>query len=99
MLDVDRCVRRLPAGKVNTILLSTCIRIFLSELPLIRRRQYQQQILNIILQLLIHHPDIHYYQGLHDIVLTFVLAVGDKVAYAVMDTLVENHLRYQDYKL
>ncbi|XP_065914315.1 TBC1 domain family member 20-like [Dysidea avara] len=76
MLDVDRCVRRLPA-----------------EIPLIRRRRYQQQILNIILQLLIHHPDIHYYQGLHDIVLTFVLAVGDKVAYAVMDMLVEHHLR------
>lgn len=50
--------------------------------------------MNIILQLLIHHPDIHYYQGLHDIVLTFVLTVGDTLGYAIMDVLVEHHLRY-----
>ena len=53
--------------------------------------------MNIILQLLIHHPDIHYYQGLHDIVLTFVLTVGDTLAYAIMDVLVEYHLRYAFY--
>ena len=50
--------------------------------------------MNITLQLLSEHPDIHYYQGLHDIVLTFVLAVGDTLAYAIMDILVEYHLRY-----
>ena len=53
--------------------------------------------MNIILQLLIHHPDIHYYQGLHDIVLTFVLTVGDTLAYAILDVLVEHHLRYALY--
>jgi len=63
------------------------------DILLIRRRRYQQQLMNIILQLLIQHPDIHYYQGLHDIVLTFVLAVGDKLTYAIMDKLVEHHLR------
>ena len=53
--------------------------------------------MNIILQLLTRHPDIHYYQGLHDIVLTFVLTVGDTLAYAIMDVLVEYHLRYAYY--
>lgn len=58
-----------------------------------QRKVLQGQLETIILRLLAENPDLHYYQGLHDIVLTFLLATGQDVAYAIMSALVQCHIR------
>ena len=54
----------------------------------------QEDMTRLILRLLHENPDIHYYQGLHDIVVTFLLEVGARTAYAMMTVLVHHHIRY-----
>lgn len=54
----------------------------------------QEDLTNLILRLLHENPDIHYYQGLHDIVVTFMLEVGARMAYSIMAVLVHHHIRY-----
>ena len=53
----------------------------------------QNQMLLIILRLLQENPHLYYYQGFHDIVLTLLVEVGERVTYAMMDVLVNHHLR------
>ncbi len=48
----------------------------------------------MILRLLAESPHLHYYQGLHDVVLTFLLVTSEDVAYAIMSALVRCHIRY-----
>ena len=48
---------------------------------------------HVILRLLAENPELHYYQGLHDVVLTFLLVVGEEVTYAIMSMLVRCHIR------
>jgi hypothetical protein len=55
--------------------------------------QTQEQALRIILRLLHENPEINYYQGLHDIVVTFVIEVGERAAYEIMNVLVHHHIR------
>ena len=47
----------------------------------------------MILRLLAERPQLHYYQGLHDVVLSFLLVTGEEVAYAIMSVLVQCHIR------
>ena len=54
----------------------------------------QGQLERVILRLLAENPELHYYQGLHDVVLTFVLVTGEDLAYAIMSTLVHCHIRW-----
>ena len=44
-------------------------------------------------RLLVEHPKLHYYQGLHDIVITFLLVMGEENTYAIMSMLVNYHIR------
>lgn len=48
----------------------------------------------MILRLLVENPDLHYFQGLHDVVLTFLPVTGEELAYAIMNILVKCHIRY-----
>ncbi len=47
----------------------------------------------VILRLLVNNKGLHYYQGLHDVVLTFLPVMGEKLTFAIMDVLVKCHLR------
>lgn len=57
------------------------------------RQDTQDQLERVILRLLAENPQLHYYQGLHDVVLTFLLVVGEHIAYAIMSVLVRCHIR------
>lgn len=57
------------------------------------RMAMQDQLVDCIMRTLVHHEDLHYYQGFHDIVVTFLLVVGEDVTFALMDKLCRNHLR------
>ncbi|XP_063306984.1 TBC1 domain family member 20-like isoform X2 [Pelobates fuscus] len=53
----------------------------------------QQQLMDIILFVLQSHPELHYYQGYHDIAVTLLLTVGPRLATAMLSTLSTHHLR------
>jgi hypothetical protein len=57
------------------------------------RQDVQDQLERVILRLLAENPLLHYYQGLHDVVLTFLLVAGENITYAMMDVLVRCHIR------
>uniref|UniRef100_A0A673LP04 Zgc:63863 n=1 Tax=Sinocyclocheilus rhinocerous TaxID=307959 RepID=A0A673LP04_9TELE len=55
------------------------------------REVLQEQLIDIILDVLRRSPQLHYYQGYHDIVVTFLLVVGERMTIAIMEKL-SNHL-------
>ncbi|MGH0163630.1 UNVERIFIED_CONTAM: hypothetical protein FKN15_044968 [Acipenser sinensis] len=58
-----------------------------------QRGVLQEQLIDIILFILKRNPQLHYYQGYHDIVVTFLLVVGERMAIAMVETLSTHHLR------
>ncbi|KAM4606820.1 TBC1 domain family member 20 [Discoglossus pictus] len=68
-------------------------RRFPPGMPLAEREDLQEQLIDIILQVLVQNPQLHYYQGYHDIVVTFLLVVGGPMATALVDKLSTHHLR------
>lgn len=60
------------------------------------REVLQEQLIDIILDVLRRNPQLHYYQGYHDIVVTFLLVVGERMAIALVETLSNHHLRWVD---
>lgn len=59
-----------------------------------QREGLQEELVDIILHVLKRNPQLHYYQGYHDIVVTFLLVVGDRLATALVEKLSTHHLRY-----
>lgn len=57
------------------------------------REVLQEQLIDIILDVLRRNPQLHYYQGYHDIVVTFLLVVGERMAIAMVEKLSNHHLR------
>lgn len=61
-----------------------------------QREGLQEELIDIILHVLKRNPQLHYYQGYHDIVVTFLLVVGDRLATALVEKLSTHHLRYSE---
>lgn len=59
----------------------------------VKRKEIQDKLLHVILRLLSENPILHYYQGFHDIVITFLLVGGDDFAYAIVSVLMKYHIR------
>jgi len=59
------------------------------------RSKLQDQLINTICKILIKNDSLHYYQGYHDICLTFLLVVGIKETIPLVGTL--NHTHYKFY--
>ncbi|XP_052816500.1 TBC1 domain family member 20-like [Mya arenaria] len=53
----------------------------------------QDQLVDLIMRVLVRHDELHYYQGYHDICVTFLLVAGENLAFALVDKLSLNHLR------
>lgn len=66
---------------------------YLTDYSEARRKEVQEKLLTVILRLLSENPDLHYYQGFHDIVITFLLVGGEDFAYAIVNVLVKYHIR------
>ncbi|XP_075032633.1 TBC1 domain family member 20 [Mixophyes fleayi] len=69
------------------------LRRFPPGMPLTEREDLQEQLIDIILQVLARNSQLHYYQGYHDIVVTFLLVVGGPLATLLVDKLSTHHLR------
>ncbi|NP_001086954.1 TBC1 domain family, member 20, gene 2 L homeolog [Xenopus laevis] len=52
-----------------------------------------EQLTDMILYVLQSHPDLHYYQGFHDIAVTLLLTVGLRLGTGMLSTLSTHHLR------
>jgi hypothetical protein len=59
-----------------------------------QREGLQEELIDIILRVLKNNPQLHYYQGYHDIVVTFLLVLGERLATALVEKLSTHHLRY-----
>ncbi|XP_068567196.1 TBC1 domain family member 20 [Cebidichthys violaceus] len=66
---------------------------FPKGMPATERAVLQEQLIDIILEVLKRTPQLHYYQGYHDVAVTLLLVVGERMAIAMLDTLSNHHLR------
>uniref|UniRef100_A0A8C1XX19 TBC1 domain family member 20 n=1 Tax=Cyprinus carpio TaxID=7962 RepID=A0A8C1XX19_CYPCA len=75
-------------------LLSVCSRCLTDAgMPDEQREGLQEELTDIILRVLVKNPQLHYYQGYHDIVVTFLLVLGERLATALVEKLSTHHLR------
>ncbi|XP_069478012.1 TBC1 domain family member 20-like isoform X2 [Ambystoma mexicanum] len=58
-----------------------------------QRQVLQEQLIDTMLYILKVHPELHYYQGFHDIAVTFLLVVGERMGIALLEKLSTHHLR------
>uniref|UniRef100_A0AAQ4QF81 TBC1 domain family member 20 n=1 Tax=Gasterosteus aculeatus aculeatus TaxID=481459 RepID=A0AAQ4QF81_GASAC len=79
----------------NQVLLDVqrSLRRFPPGMPDEQREGLQEELINIILLVLKRNTQLHYYQGYHDIVVTFLLVLGEHLATALVEKLSTHHLR------
>ncbi|XP_016295323.1 TBC1 domain family member 20 [Sinocyclocheilus anshuiensis] len=79
----------------NQVLLDVqrSLRRFPPGMPDEQREGLQEELINIILRVLVKNPQLHYYQGYHDIVVTFLLVLEERLATALVEKLSTHHLR------
>jgi len=53
----------------------------------------QEQLTRVIVRVLLTQPSLHYYQGYHDVAITFLLVVGEELAFHIMERLSISHLQ------
>ncbi|XP_019859253.1 PREDICTED: TBC1 domain family member 20-like isoform X1 [Amphimedon queenslandica] len=71
-----------------------CGRCLPKELLIERINSIQDSLIRVLLRLLVTHTDLCYYQGLHDVVLTFLLLpLNENITFAIMNVLVQYHIR------
>ena len=58
-----------------------------------RQTEVQEQLTRVILRLLAENSQLHYYQGLPDVVITLLLVTGEEISYSIMSVLVTHHIR------
>ncbi|KAL7648296.1 UNVERIFIED_CONTAM: hypothetical protein RMT77_000202 [Armadillidium vulgare] len=50
------------------------------------------QLTALIVRVLDKNPELHYYQGYHDVAITFLLVMGERVGYELVERLSQTHL-------
>ncbi|XP_040288529.1 TBC1 domain family member 20-like isoform X2 [Bufo bufo] len=66
---------------------------FPSGMAAAERSVLQEQLIDMILYVLHAHPELHYYQGFHDVAVTLLLTAGLRLGTAMLRTLSTHHLR------
>lgn len=62
-------------------------------IPLEQRLALQNQLTILILQVVMAHPHLRYYQGYHDVAVTLLLVTGRDAAYCILEKLSVDHLK------
>ncbi|CAH1953893.1 unnamed protein product [Acanthoscelides obtectus] len=62
-------------------------------IPYKQRLALQDQLTVLILRVIIKYPDLRYYQGYHDVAITFLLVVGEAVSFRIMEKLSTEYLK------
>lgn len=58
-----------------------------------QRLAMQDQLVLLIMRVLVKNSELHYYQGYHDICVTFLLVLGEEMAFNIVNKLSKTHLR------
>jgi len=53
----------------------------------------ENKLTELILSVLCYHPELHYYQGYHDICITFLMVCGEKQSLPLIEKISTHHLR------
>ncbi|CDQ76569.1 unnamed protein product [Oncorhynchus mykiss] len=79
----------------NQVLLDVqrSLKRFPPGMPDKQREGLQEELIDIILRVLGRNTQLHYYQGYHDIVVTFLLVLDERLATALVEKLSTHHLR------
>ena len=59
----------------------------------IQRNSLQDQLVVLIMRILIQNPSYHYYQGFHDIAITFLMILGEEMSFHVLNRVCNTHLK------
>lgn len=51
------------------------------------RPELQDQLTRLIVRVLMKHPSLNYYQGYHDVAITFLLVVGEELGFQIVERL------------
>ncbi|KAI4466472.1 tbc1 domain family member 20/gtpase [Holotrichia oblita] len=62
-------------------------------IPYKQRLALQDQLTVLIMRVIMKYPHLRYYQGYHDVAITFLLVVGEVAAFRIMEVLSTEHLR------
>jgi len=57
------------------------------------RPALQEQLTRLIIRVIIANPHLHYYQGYHDVAITFLLVVGEELGFQIVERLSVSHLK------
>lgn len=57
------------------------------------RPALQEQLTRLIVRVIIANPQLHYYQGYHDVAITFLLVVGEELGFQIVERLSVSHLK------
>ena len=66
---------------------------FPKEMSETLKEKLQQQLIDLILSILTKHSELHYYQGYHDICITFLFVCGEELSFPLLEKLSTYHLR------
>ncbi|XP_028904469.1 TBC1 domain family member 20 [Ornithorhynchus anatinus] len=69
------------------------LRRFPPGMPAEQREGLQEELVDVILWVLARNGQLHYYQGFHDVAVTFLLVLGPGLAAQLLDKLATHHLR------
>lgn len=65
---------------------------FPPDIPKDQRETLQDKLTRLIMYVISKHPHLRYYQGYHDVAVTFLLVVGESVAFQIMERLSTENL-------
>uniref|UniRef100_A0A1B6CZ04 Rab-GAP TBC domain-containing protein n=1 Tax=Clastoptera arizonana TaxID=38151 RepID=A0A1B6CZ04_9HEMI len=82
-----------PEYKQVVLDVNRSLKRFPPGIPYAKRVALQDQLTRLILRVISKYPHLRYYQGYHDVAVTFLLVVGEDVAFQIMERLSTDHLR------
>lgn len=96
--NVEMCVDRAeleqhPEYHQVVLDVKRSLKRFPPGIPYEQRVALQDQLTHLILRVIIKYPHLRYYQGYHDVAVTFLLVVGENVAFQIMERLSTDNLR------
>ncbi|XP_065334641.1 TBC1 domain family member 20 [Cloeon dipterum] len=82
-----------PEYKQVVMDVNRSLKRFPPGIPYDQRVALQDQLTRLILRVIIKYPNLCYYQGYHDVAVTFLLVVGEEKAFYILEKLSTEHLR------
>ncbi|KAK9510789.1 hypothetical protein O3M35_005501 [Rhynocoris fuscipes] len=92
-LSSEETLRSHPEYSQVVLDVNRSLKRFPPGVPYNQRVALQGQLTNLILRVITKYPHLRYYQGYHDVAITFLLVVGEDLAFRIMEKLSTNHLR------